>query len=343
VQAGGASIFPGVQVCKDPFCTNAPGQNLFSVNQNFRTPHFANYNLQIERSLGSTAVAQVGYVGSQARKLNIVSNINQYNAFPTFGSIIQLNSVGTSNYNALQAALRVRSWHGLSSQIGYTWAHSLDEISEYRAAIADDLHNIKADYGNGDFDTRHLFTVSFDYQVPGSSHGPKILTHGWEVSSLMNFHTGQPFDETLPLGDPSSPFDPSTQYLHLLSDPFSGISHSFSAANGGTVWINPNAFCVPGPGCGGTPFGRNKFHGPGYGSVDLSVLKTVPIRERVKVQLRAEMFNLFNRINLASGPGAVNDYTKTGLVSDTIGDFNGAPGIGPGEAFNMQLVAKIIF
>ncbi len=340
-QAGGASIFPGVKVCTDPLCTNAPGQNLFSVSQNFRVPHFANYNLQVERSFGSAAVAQIGYVGSQGRKLNIVSNINQYNAFPNFGSIIQLNSVGTSNYNALQSTLRLRSWHGLTSQIGYTWSHSLDEISEYRAAIQDDLHNLRADYGNSDFDTRHLFTVGLDYQIPGSSHGPSILSHGWEVSSLMNFHTGQPFDETLPLGDPSSPFDPSTQYLRLLSNPFSGINHSFSAANGGEVWINPAAFCTA-P-CSGKPFGRNKFHGPGYGSVDLSVLKTIPIRERVKVQMRAEMFNLLNRINLASGPGAVNDYTSTGLVSDTIGDFNGAPGIGPGEAFNMQLVAKIIF
>jgi hypothetical protein len=52
------------------------------------------------------------------------------------------------------------------------------------------------------------------------------------------------------------------------------------------------------------------------------------------------MFNLLNRINLASGSGAVGG---NGFVSDTIGDFNGAPGIGPGEAFNMQLAAKIIF
>jgi hypothetical protein len=52
------------------------------------------------------------------------------------------------------------------------------------------------------------------------------------------------------------------------------------------------------------------------------------------------MFNLFNRINLASGPGSVN---SNGTVTDTIGDFNGAPGIGPGEAFNTQLAIKIIF
>ena len=80
--------------------------------------------------------------------------------------------------------------------------------------------------------------------------------------------------------------------------------------------------------------------GPDYKSVDFSVLKNVPINERVKVQLRAEMFNLFNRINFASGPGAVN---SDGTITDTIGDFNGAPGIGPGEQFNMQLALKIIF
>ena len=206
------------------------------------------------------------------------------------------------------------------------------------------MRSIKVDYGNGDFDTRHLFSLNFDYQIPGSSHGPRILTHGWEVSSLTNFHTGQPFDQTLPLGDSSSPFDPTTQFFYLLKDPFAGLDHKFSAANGGTVWINPAAFCVRSAtnSCaGGKPVGRNKFHGPGYGSVDLSVLKTIPVRERLKVQLRAEMFNLFNRINLASGPGSV-DYSS-GLVNDTIGDFNGAPGIGPGEAFNMQLAAKIVF
>jgi hypothetical protein len=58
------------------------------------------------------------------------------------------------------------------------------------------------------------------------------------------------------------------------------------------------------------------------------------------VQLKAEMFNLFNRRNLATGAGSVG---SDGTVRDTIGDFNGAPGIGPGEPFNMQLVGKIIF
>ena len=368
VQTGGASIFPGVVACANPLCTTTPGLNLFTVSQNFRTPHFANFNLQVEKGLGKAGVFQVGYVGSQGRKLNVVTNINQPDnatgtifPFPNFGSILQLNSVGTSNYNALQTSFKVRSWRGLTSTFGYTWSHALDEVSEYRAVIADDARNIKRDYGNSDYDTRHLFGVSLTYDIPGLSRGPKLLTHGWQLNSLMNWHTGQPYDEVF-------------SGLSLVGDPFSGISHNFSARNGGTLWINPTAFCAAGVGScptgpivAGSALGnlsRNKYYGPGYGAVDFSILKNIPIdkNEKYKVQLRAEMFNLFNRINLASGPGSVPTggctpnattgkcaafgaptYSGFGLVNDTIGDFNGAPGIGPGEAFNMQLAIKIIF
>jgi hypothetical protein len=342
-QAGGASIFPGVTTCGDPNCTGNPGLNLFSVNQNFRTPYFFNYNLQAEKSLGNAAVFQIGYVGSQGRKSNIVSNINQPSnvggvsvaPFPNFGSILQLNSIGTSNYNALQTTFRIRTWHGLSSQVGYTWSHSLDEISQYRAAILDDAFNKRLDYGNSDFDTRHLFTTSITYDIPKApwANGwSKWIVNNWQISSLWNFHTGQPFDST-------------RSHLNVSGDPFAGVSHSFSKSIPGVQWINESVFSSAGkdPITGLSLPGnvaRNKYFGPGFRDVDLSFIKNIPLTERVKIQLRAEMFNLFNRINFASGPGAVNG---DGTVTDTIGDFNGAPGLGPGEPFNMQLVAKIVF
>jgi hypothetical protein len=75
--------------------------------------------------------------------------------------------------------------------------------------------------------------------------------------------------------------------------------------------------------------------------VDLGVSKSFVITERLKAQFKAEMFNLFNRINLSSGAGAFS--YGSGTISDTIGDFNGAPGIGPGEAFNTVLSLKLIF
>jgi hypothetical protein len=313
---------------------------VFGVNQNLRAPYFFNYNMNVEKSLGSAAVLQVGYVGSEGRKLSVMQNINQNGAFnsqfPNFGSILQLNSIGSSNYNSLQTVLKIRTWHGLSGQFAYTWAHALDDMTEYRASIPHDSFNLKLDYGNGDFDTRHNFTSYLSYEIPGSSHGPRWLSHGWEVSTLISIHSGQPFN-------PQNCTDASgTQRpgCNLVLDPYAGVSHSFNLGIGGEQWVNPNAFvAVTNPNDPGN-LGRNALRGPSFADVDLSVFKNISIRERLRVQLRAEMFNLFNRINLASGAFSVS---SNGVVGDTIGDFNGAPGIGPGEPFNMQLVAKIIF
>ena len=339
----GTYIFPGVTTCasgnpaSEPSCANGPF-GIYSVNQNFRAPYFYNFNLQVEKSLGNAAVFQIGYVGSAAHKLSVMQNINQAplrggprpfaTQYPAFGDINQLNSVGNSNYNSLQTTFKIRTWHGLSSQFAFTWGHELDMVSEYRGVIPLDSTNLKAEYGNGDYDTRNNFSAALTYDVPGSSWGPRILTHGWQVSSLIMLHGGQPFNIT---GNTNRPgYD-------ITGDPFAGVSHTFSAANGGEPWVNPSVF-VPSTGLGN--LSRNKYYGPSFKDVDLSVFKNIPITERIKVQLRAEMYNLFHRINLASGAGAVG---PNGMVTDTIGDFNGAPGLGPGEPFNMQLVAKIIF
>ena len=367
------SVFGPVLKCADALCTNdttgkpIPGGslNLFSVNHNFRTPYFYNYSLQVEKELGGKAVFQIGYVGSQGRKLNIVSNINQNGAYSHFGSILQLNSAGTSNYNSLQSTFRIREWHGLTSQFAYTWAHALDQVSEYRAVILDDAFNRKRDYGNGDYDTRHSLAASLTYAVPRAQWATgwkDYIVNGWQASSIWKFNTGQPYDEVL-------------SGLYLVGDPFKGISHKFDLSIPGVQWINPAAFAAPcvlsatitscPTGVGTDSLGnvsRNRFHGPGFATVDLSVFKNIPITERFKLQLRAEMFNLFNRKNLANSVGAVangpcaptldpkaaNPFLCTtakgfGQVTDTAGDFQGAPGIGPGEPFNLQLAVKLIF
>ena len=347
IQAGGNSIFPGRTTCPTLSGCGTTTYNVYSVGQNFRTPYFFNYNLQVEKGIDNgAAVLQIGYVGSAGHKLSVMDNISSAALsaqYPNAATILQLNSVGNSNYNSLQSTVRIRAWHGLSSQVSYTWAHELDTMTEYRGSIQFDYTNPRLDYGSGDFDTRQNLTAFFAYDVPGSSHGPKILTHGWQLSTLMSFHGGQPFN-----------FGSGTQRsgLNLIQNPFLGVSHAFSAAQGGLPWVNPAAFCVPGSaGCPGptttTPQGafigdiaRNAFYGPGFADLDLSVIKNVQIAERLKLQLRAEMFNVFNRKNLATGAGSVG---SNGYVGDTIGDFNGAPGLGPGEPFNLQIAAKIIF
>jgi len=362
------SVFGPVLRCTDPLCTNAPdGLNLFSVNHNFHTPYFYNYSLQVEKSLGNKVVFEIGYVGSEGRKLNVVSNINQGNAIsPHFGTILQLNSSGTSNYSSLQSTFRVREWHGLTSQLAYTWGHALDEVSEYRGVVLTDAFNKRLQYGDSDYDTRHSLAASFTYTVPKAhwATGWKdYIANGWQASSVWKFNTGQPYDENL-------------SGLYLLSNPFAGVSHNFDKTIPGEQWINPAAFAEPcvlsatitscPAGVGTSTNGnvsRNKFHGPGLADVDLSVFKNFTITERVRIQLRAEMFNIANRINLANSVGAVanspcspkpvagnalSNFQCTagggfGQVTDTAGDFQGAPGIGPGEPFNMQLAVKVIF
>ena len=206
----------------------------------------------------------------------------------------------------------------------------MDDVTEYRGAIPLDSFNLAQEYGSGDFDTRLNFTAFWSYDIPGA-HRWKLLTNGWQFDGFISLHGGQPFN--FPGNDASGTQRPG---VNLIAAPYSGINQTF-VQGVGEQWVNPAAFAATdGPG----NLGRNALYGPGFADVDLSVFKNFSIRERLRLQLRAEMFNVFNRINLASGAGSVG---SSGIVGDTIGDFNGAPGLGPGEPFNMQLAAKIIF
>ncbi|HET8966254.1 MAG TPA: TonB-dependent receptor, partial [Candidatus Acidoferrum sp.] len=359
IPANGYTIASGVPVF-NPSTTNCAtgsgcGQvyNIFSVSQAFRTPYNYNYNLNIEKSLGRSLLWQIGYVGSAGHRLMTTSDINQAPAgiypdaaaleaarpyfaqFPDFGVINEIATNGNSNYNSLQTVLKIREWHRFSSQFTYTWAHGLDDMTQYRGTLPQDSMNLKADYGSMDYDTRHNFTAVLNYALPNASR-LKPLSNGWELSSLVSLHTGQPF--SVFSSNDTSGTDEGAQRADLIGDPYAGVSHSFN--KNGVSWLNQAAFADPAPGLFGTS-GRNAFYGPGYASVDFSVLKNTKITERINTQFRIEMFNLFNRVNLA--PPSNTNGSGVGISADTIGDWNGAPGIGPGEAFNVQLGLKIIF
>jgi hypothetical protein len=121
--------------------------------------------------------------------------------------------------------------------------------------------------------------------------------------------------------------------------PFSGVSHALTNHQP-VQWINPAAFVDAPNGSFGT-VARNSVVGPGYGDVDVSLFKNTTIHESIRAQFRAEIFNLFNRTNLAPPAGYIGG--GFGQSSDTIGDYSGSPGIGPGEPFNVQLALKILF
>jgi Carboxypeptidase regulatory-like domain/TonB dependent receptor len=357
--ANGFTIQPDVPIFNPTGTSCATGNgcgqvfNVFSVSQDFRTPYSYNYNLNIEKSLGGAVLFQVGYVGSASHRLMTTADINQpalgiyatdadqqaarpyFNQFPDFGVINQIETNGNSNYNSLQAILKVRQWHRFSGNFTYTWAHGLDDMTQYRGTLPQDSFNLKADYGNMDYDTRHKFNAALNYDLPSASRW-KLLLNGWALNSLVTFGTGQPF--TVFSSQDTTGTGEGEQRANQIGNAFAGVSHAFN--KNGVTWINPAAFVDPAPGTFGTS-PRNGYYGPGYSAVDFSVVKNTKITERISTQFRIEMFNLFNRVNLA--PPSNTNGSGLGISADTIGDYNGAPGLGPGEAFNMQLGLKIIF
>ncbi|HWW96715.1 MAG TPA: carboxypeptidase regulatory-like domain-containing protein [Edaphobacter sp.] len=342
-------------------CKSSSTCGVFSVAPNFRPSYNENYSLNIERTLNKFTIFQIGYVGSTARHLLSLLDINQakpgvyttdfarqqtrpyYSQYGQYGNINQISSIGTANYNSLQAQLRVNGWHHVSAQAVYTWAHNLDEVSQYRGTLPQDSTNFKGDYGNSDYDTRNNFTAYLSYEVPGSQHLP-LLTRGWQANGLLNFHGGQPFQ--IFANTDNSGTNEGLDRVSQISAARTGIAGQKPNA----TWIDLSNFVLPPAGSFGT-LRRNQFYGPGYSDVDFSVFKNTRASERLTIQFRAELFNLFNRINYA--PPSINfsalpngkfDPTSgSATLNDTIGDYNGAPGIGAGEPFNAQFGAKIIF
>ena len=344
--AGGYTIESGV----DPFTSSSPSNSLFSVAKNFVPSHNMNFNLQVEKSFTNKVVAQLGYVGSEGRHLLAIRDINQAalgggsrpyaSEFPSVTFINELQSIGTSNYNSLQATIRASGFHGITAQGAYTYSHSLDEVTAYRGALPQDSFNFKGDYGNSDFDTRHTFVGLLSYDVPGSSH-MSTLTKGWQLNSLLTFHGGLPF--SVYSSADTSGTDDGNQRANAVPgvDPYKGFRKGGVDAN----WLNPDAFVDAPAGTWGTT-ARNAYFGPGYSDVDFSVFKNTHVTERVTTQFRVEMFNLFNRVNYAPPLNNFDpSYSATNALSlyTTIGSFNGAPGIGSGEPFNTQFALKVMF
>ncbi len=341
----------------DPAATPTNSYPLFSVNPDFRSAYNYNYNLNLEKSLGPNFIATIGYVGAQARKLLIIRDINQAGLnttglgtfaqnhtrpygprFPYYGVINEVGSAGTSNYNSLQATIRTVNYHGLTSQFAYTWAHGLDEMTDYRGTVPQNSFDLKGEYGNMEYDVRNTFIAYLNYAVPAFA-GPHWLSHGWSANSLLTFRGGEPVN--ILSGTDSSGTNEGEDRASLNGPVVKGNS-SIVGHSGTAQYLTPANFSIPAAGTYGN-LRRNQVYGPGYEDVDLSIFKEGHITERVSAQFRVEMFNLFNRINLAPPDNSVSDGSSFGQVTQTIGNYTGAPGVGPGEPFNTQLALKVIF
>jgi hypothetical protein len=369
-----------------------PLGEFFGAATNLRTPYVQNFNFNLQHSLSNRAVLEVGYVGARGTKLFRFRDINQpsqaqitafdldngvsgYGVPRQFPSAVPFyinmqESAATSSYHALQASLRINSWHGLSSQANFAWSHSIDDASDSEdfsptQAQPTNSLNPAGDRGNSSFDIRRRFTWNFSYAFPKWGGSMARLKDGWGFDGVLSLQDGQPFHlNYLFEGDYSGAgegFDrPDVvgpiQYGGLPNN-FINLS-SFAAPCAWDPTQNPGATdesnCIAGTRHFGT-LGRNSLRGPSFKELNFSVFKNTAITEKVNLQLRAEFFNLFNHPNFANPimPAFAADIGSPDAATGRHSGFYpltatsdvgiGNPFLGGGSPRGIQLAAKITF
>lgn len=341
----GVPVFGSAQP-KPPF-------GAFSINQDFRVPYIQNYNLTIQQALGSMSVLQVGYVGSTGRKLTGFQNINApipgttgdlqsrrpfSSLYPEIGVINQVQSAGNSQYHSLQTSIRTMRWKGVTLNGNYTWSKVIDYNANPRNTLPANSYDWTRERGPASTDLRHIFTGFIAYEVPKFTDGWKYVTQGWQLNSLMTFHSGSPLD--LLAGVNRSLSYDNRDRVDVIGSASPGAGDRTSEF-GPVRYFDTAAFALPVTGTFGN-IGRNAIYGPGFNSVDFSVFKNTPITEKISSQLRIEIFNILNRSNWANPGTNFNSASSFGLITNTR-NGGGAPGLGFGEPRNIQLALKILW
>jgi hypothetical protein len=189
-----------------------PGTCAISAfDQKWSLPFVQEWNVGIQRALGSAMSLDVAYVGSHGTDLIGVYDLNMppvgdsksaniqkrrpyYNQFPWMGKITLRTNKDFSNYNALQMTLNQRAWHGLTTTVGYTYSHTLDiSGTDLDQNVYPDARCPLCNYGPTPFDIRHRVTIRATYLFPNKKSFGQIL-EGWQISNVVNLQGAIPWN-----------------------------------------------------------------------------------------------------------------------------------------------------
>lgn len=340
----GSSSFPALPPGGIPLIVNPPAgyqAAVYGFSPHLQLPYTLQWNASIEQALGKSQALTVSYVGAHGSRLlqfNQFSPANNPNAgFFAFGE----NGL-TSDYDSLQVQFRRRLSRGLTVLASYTWSHCIDYGSE----------NINFPYqrGNCDFDVRNNLSTAFSYDLPNVGRNGLMnpVLHHWGIDDRFTARTD--FPVTL-LGN--FLLQPNGQYydgglnfvpgqpVYLYGANCAAIYNNGLACPGGRA-INPNAFTAVNSGLGDTP--RNFARSFGAWQMDMAVRRDFPIYERLKLQFRAEVFNIFNHPNF----GIVNPHfgqptfgQATATLANSLGILS--PLYQMGGNRSMQFALKLTF
>jgi len=313
--------------------TSATSANVLNTD-NYQ-PQVAQWSFDIQRRLFWDMALNVGYIGSKTTHMDNTVELNSPDpAFNTASSTLQsrrpyqfindngnirpltrirfLDSGANASYHGLQTTLQKRFASGLSFSIAHTFSKSLmegygrNEGDGYNPNTYQNPRNRAAEKGRVGFDVTHNVVSNFVYELPffkNSNAFAKTVLGGWQTNGVLTFRTGFPF--TVTQGAITN-----TANVTIRPDRVGAGSISNPTVN---QWFNPNDFRLVS--CQNTALpeicrygnsGMGILEGPGAKIVDFSLFKNFQILESLKLQFRAEMFNLFNTPQFARPNGALN-------------------------------------
>jgi hypothetical protein len=219
---------------------------------------------------------------------------------PALGAYQIFKNAGSSNYHALQVEARSRHKHGYSFTVAYTWSHSIDDVSDVfpiagAPILPQDSFNLRLERANSNFDVRQRFATSLIWDLPfyrnGKTGGAARVLGGWQLASIFQAYTGQPFTLNLPNDanmDGNLTDRPSTTDGLVF---FSGHHRQKVAMAAGRDV--PDFFVAGRDGF----VGRNTVRADSFVNWDAALIKRFAFTEKQKLDFRAEFFNALNRTN----------------------------------------------
>lgn len=288
--------------------------DLSAVDQKLRNPYVQTFYFGIHQAITSDTVLETSYSGSVGTHLYRTIDINQpmpgdpttrdsrrpfFSQFPQFGAINLLTSSGKSNYHALRVSVRRQISKGLWFTGGYDFSRSIDNLGP--GELPQNSRNARAERALSNFDQRHRFVLTWIYGLPPSKYE---VFKGWQIAGTLRLTSGNPFT-------PLISFDNSgtATFLdrpNLLANPRSHSSR--------TELYTASAFEIPPRGSFGNA-GRNSLTGPGVNNLDISVSKKFLLSDEKYIELRTDVFNLFNHPNFRLPNNLLDEPAFGNIVS----------------------------
>ena len=314
--------------------------SLNAVEVASHTPTIYNVSIGIQQDIGFKTVAEISYVGSFARHLGQRININGIpdgaklgtnNIDPVtgsrrgdeflrpyrgYGDINMVTWGGTSNYNSAQVQVTRRYTRGFQYGLAYTYSKSFDYANDDASDVSFGRPYKEFNYAPSDFDQTHILTVNYIYDVPKLSRRwnnafVKALFDRWQISGTSSYATGKP--KNITGGNSNGNFFAGgitditggqvNARPNMVCDPMKGVSGSDST--GTPFVINVSCFARPTSlgDIGNMP--RNAVRLPSIFNNDLAFFKNVPLGEKRSIEVRWEIYNIFNHTNFRDIDGTL--------------------------------------